>query len=67
MLISVTQYAQKHGKDVGTVRKLILAGRLPAQKIGHQWAIREDEPFPADARVKSGAYRNWRKPKDGQD
>ena len=41
--ISVTQFAQKFGKDVGNVRKLIKDGRIPAIKIGNQWAI------PADA------------------
>ena len=28
--ISVTQFAQKFGKDVGNVRKLIKDGRIPA-------------------------------------
>lgn len=35
--ISVTQFAQKFGKDVGNVRKLIKDGRIPAIKIGNQW------------------------------
>ena len=59
--ISVTQFAQKFGKDVGNVRKLIKDGRIPAIKIGNQWAI------PADKRVKSGEYRNWRKKKDSSE
>ena len=60
--ISVTQFAQKFGKDVGNVRKLIKDGRIPAIKIGNQWAIP-----PADKRVKSGEYRNWRKKKDSSE
>ena len=36
--ISVTQFAQKFGKDVGNVRKLIKDGRIPASKIGNQGA-----------------------------
>jgi len=62
--ISVTQYCQKHGLDVGNVRKQIASGRINAIKIGNQWAIKSDEPRPADMRVKSGKYINWRKPKE---
>ena len=64
--ISVTQFAQKFGKDVGNVRKLIKDGRIPAIKIGNQWAIPADAE-PADKRVKSGEYRNWRKKKDSSE
>ena len=49
--ISVTQFAQKFGKDVGNVRKLIKDGRIPAIKIGNQWAIPADAEPPADKRV----------------
>ena len=59
--LSVTEFAALHGKDVGFIRRLILAGRIPAKKIGKQWAIPEGTELPKDARVKSGAYRNWRK------
>ena len=65
--ISVTQFAQKFGKDVGNVRKLIKDGRIPAIKIGNQWAIPADAEPPADQRVKSGEYRNWRKKKDSSE
>ena len=59
--LSVSQFAEKYGKDVSNVRKLIAAGRIPAIKIGNQWAIPSDAEPPADKRVKSGEYRNWRK------
>ena len=59
--ISVTQYSQKHNIDGGDVRRLIASGRISAIKIGNQWAIKADEPRPADMRVKSGKYKNWRK------
>lgn len=62
--LSVTQFAEKFGKDVGNIRKLIKAGRIPAIKIGNQWAIPADAEPPADKRVKSGKYRNWRKKAD---
>lgn len=59
-LISVTEFAAKFGKDTGTVRKLILQGRIPAQKVGNQWVIPADAQPPADGRVKSGKYKDWR-------
>lgn len=59
--LSVSQFAEKYGKDVSNVRKLINSGRIPAIKIGNQWAIPSDAEPPADKRVKSGEYRNWRK------
>lgn len=60
-LLSVTEFAAKCGKDTGTIRKLILQGRIPAQKIGNQWAIPADAELPADKRVKTGKYKDWRK------
>ncbi len=65
--LSVTQFAEKFGKDVGNVRKLIKDGRIPATKIGNQWIIPADAEPPADRRVKTGAYRNWRKKKDSSE
>ena len=62
-MLSVTEYSKQTGKDVGTIRKLIGAGRLPAIKIGNQWCIEEWTPWPADKRVKSGKSKDWRKPK----
>jgi hypothetical protein len=61
--ISIAQYCEKYGLDGGNVRRLAAAGRINAIKIGVQWVIPADEPRPADARVKSGKYKNWRKPK----
>lgn len=59
--ISVQEFCEKFGKDPGNVRRLIQQGRIPAQKIGKQWIIPEDAEPPADNRVKSGKYKNWRK------
>lgn len=61
--LSVTEFAKKYHKDPADVRRLIYDGRIPATKIGNQWAIPADTQPPADRRVKSGKYRNWRKPK----
>ena len=59
--LSVTEYAGRHGKDPGNVRKLLASGRLSGQKVGHQWIIAEDTPYPDDRRITSGKYRGWRK------
>lgn len=59
--LSVTEYGKLHGLDGGFVRKLIAQARIPAVKIGNQWAIPADTPKPEDKRVKSGEYRGWRK------
>ena len=59
--LSVTEFSALHGKDPGNVRRLIQQGRIPAQRIGNQWAIPADAQPPADKRVKSGQYKGWRK------
>lgn len=60
MLISLAEYAAQHGVSPITVRHKILAGNLPAQKIGRNWVIDSDTPY-TDLRVKSGKYKDWRK------
>lgn len=62
--LSVTQFCEKHGLDRGNVNRYIHQGRIPAVKIGSQWAIPADAQPPEDRRVKSGKYRDWRKKKD---
>ena len=62
--LSVTQFCKKHQMDGGRVRLLISQGRIPAAKIGNQWAIPADTQPPEDRRVKSGKYRDWRKKKE---
>lgn len=59
--LSVSQWAKLHGKDPGNVRKLILDGRIPAEKVGSQWVIAADTQPPPDKRIKTGEYKNWRK------
>ncbi len=61
--LSVSEFAAKYGKDPGNIRRLIADGRIPAIKIGNQWAIPADTDPPADKRIKSGRYLN-RKSKD---
>lgn len=59
--LSVTEFAALHHMDPGNVRRLILQERIPAIKIGNQWAIKKETQPPADKRVKTGKYRNARK------
>lgn len=60
MLISLMEYAAKHGKDPDNTRKLAAAGRFTtARKIGRNWVIEEKEPWP-DRRTKTGKYVGWR-------
>ena len=58
--LSVTQYALKHQKDVGNVRRMLLNGRLQGFKVGNQWVVKENEPYPKDERISSGLYFNQR-------
>ena len=61
MLISLIEYAEKHGKDRDNVRKKAAAGQFKtARKIGRNWVIDSEEPWQ-DKRVKSGNYIGWRK------
>lgn len=60
-LISVTEYANKIGKDPCNVRRMLSSGRLAGQKIGKQWVIEEDAVYPEDKRIINGDYKNWRK------
>lgn len=44
-MLSVSEYAKKHGVDTSTVRHKISRGLLPATKIGKMWLIKESEPW----------------------
>ena len=56
MLISLVEYAQRHGKDPATARQMALRGGFKtARKIGRNWVIDDSEQWP-DRRVKSGKY-----------
>ncbi len=56
-LISVSEYAKIHGKDTGNVRRMLISGRLTGYKIGNQWVLDEETPYPKDNRIKSGKYK----------
>ena len=54
--VTIKEIAEKWGVTRRRVETLCTEGRIPgATRFGHEWAI------PADNRVKSGAYKDWRK------
>lgn len=62
MMITVKEYAERIGKAPTTVRQKCQLGHLPgAVKIGRDWLIPEDAEYH-DNRIKSGRYKNQRKP-----
>ena len=60
MLITLNEYAKRHGRSPATLRQRIARGTLQAVKMGRDWLIDEDTPLE-DTRIKSGKYRDWRK------
>lgn len=59
MLISLAEYAEKHGKCQESARKMAQRGGFEtARKIGRNWVIDSEEPWP-DRRIKTGEYIGW--------
>ena len=55
--LSVTQTAERWGISTRRIQILCNEERIPgAVRIGNSWAIPDDAPKPADARIKSGKY-----------
>lgn len=62
--MTIKQAAEKWGVTPRRVQALCVEGRIDgAMKFGRDWAIPVDSRKPADGRVKTGEYRNWRKKK----
>lgn len=62
--LSVAQTSERWGISPRRIQILCNEERIPgAVRIGRSWAIPDDEPKPADARIKSGKYI---KPKPGE-
>ena len=60
--ITLKEYALRLGKNPVVVRHRALGGAFKtARKLGRDWVIDEDEPYPEDKRIKTGKYKNWRK------
>lgn len=61
MMIPLADYARQHGRGPATARQMALRGGFQtAKKIGRDWLIDDQEPYP-DRRVKTGQYKDWRK------
>lgn len=61
MLISLSEYAKSNRKKPATARQMALRGGFnTARKIGRDWLIDDQEPYP-DRRVKTGKYKDFRK------
>jgi len=59
-LITIKEYAIRNEKAHVTARQMARRGSFKtAKKMGRDWFIDEDEPYP-DNRVKSGKYSDWR-------
>lgn len=53
-LLTVSEYAAKHSKQVSIIRRLCRTQRLPgAINKGNAWFIPEDTPYPADERMRN--------------
>lgn len=54
MLISLVEWANRHGCADASARNLVRRGKLPqAQKIGRNYLIEENVPWPDDRRRKA--------------
>ena len=62
--LTIKETAEKWNITARSVQKMCADGRISgAQRLGNTWAIPEDTKRPEDGRVKTGRYRNWRKPR----
>lgn len=43
MLLRVTDVSDVLGVHINTVKKLILAGQIPAKKVGREWRVTKED------------------------
>ena len=56
-VLTVAEYADKYNKSVEQVKVFCRTGRIwGAKKIGRDWVIPADAPYPSDARLSIGKY-----------
>ncbi len=67
--LTIKEIAKKWNLSMRRVQIMCSEGRISGvQKFGNAWAIPEDAEKPADGRVKTGKYKNWRNKKtDGSE
>lgn len=60
--VTIKEKAEQWGVTCRTLQCMCAEGRIPgATKFGDVWAIPKNAVRPADGRVVTGAYKNWRK------
>lgn len=60
--ITVKEAAEKWGLTVRRVQMMCSRGQIDGvTKFGRAWVLPENVEKPADARITSGEYINWRK------
>lgn len=58
-LITLKDYAARHGLNAATLRQRILRGGIPeAQKLGRDWFVPEDLEL-TDHRIKTGEFTGY--------
>lgn len=63
--MTIREAAEVWGVTPRRIQVLCSDGRIEgAMKFGRDWAIPKDAEKPADKRVTTGEYKNWRKKKD---
>lgn len=66
MLISLVEYATKHGRSPVSVRQMALRGGFKtAQKIGRDWLIDSEEKYP-DRRKEPKKSKTTKENKNGK-
>ena len=62
---TVSEVAKEWGLSERRVRTMCASNLIDgAAKFGREWAIPTDVNRPADKRVTSGEYKNWRKARE---
>jgi len=60
--ITAKELAEKWDVTTRTIQVMCSDGRIKgAVKFGRDWAIPKDTEKPADGRIISGKYKDWRK------
>jgi len=60
--LTIKQVAEMWGVSTRRVQILCAEGKIEgAIKFGRDWAIPNDAIKPEDKRIRTGAYKNWRK------
>lgn len=58
---TIKNIAEQWGMTARWIQILCSNGKIPrAVKFGRDWAIPKDAVKPADSRITSGKYKNWR-------